>query len=120
MSNTPPTKRPFASKVVTTAQGVSLNIRSAPNPTASILGKLPRGSQITIYTDGINNGFAQLVNLVAGKIGYPAMEFLADTLPPATPSVPVTPAKRLTANKFVTTAQAVSLNIRTRPNTPPA
>src|SRR5258708_38687260 len=93
MSNNPSGNRPTATKFVTTSQGVSLNIRSAPNTTASILSKLPRGSQVNIYTDGISNGFAQLVDPVAGKIGYASMQFLSDVTPvaPTTPTAPTQP-----------------------------
>ena len=95
MSNNPSGNRPTATKFVTTSQGVSLNIRSAPNTTASILSKLPRGSQVNIYTDGINNGFAQLVDPVAGQIGYVSMQFLADVTPVA-PTIPVVPSQPVT------------------------
>src|SRR5258708_2276169 len=92
MSNNPSVNRPTATKFVTTAQVVSLNIRSAPNTTSSILSKFPRGSQVNIYTDGINNGFAQLVDPVAGQIGYVSMQFLADVTPVA-PTIPVVPSQ---------------------------
>src|SRR5258708_39442589 len=96
MGNNPSGNRPTATKFVTTSQGVSLNIRSAPNTTASILSKLPRGSQINIYTDGINNSFAQLVDPVAGQIGYASMQWLSDSMTASStvstaPTVPVTP-----------------------------
>src|SRR5260221_14215692 len=96
MSNNPSGNRPTATKFVTTSQGVSLNIRSGPNTTASILSKLPRGSQVNIYTDGISNGFAQLVAPVAGQIGYASMQWLSDSMTaasptPTAPTVPVTP-----------------------------
>src|SRR5258708_23019135 len=96
MSNNASGTRATASKFVTTSQGVSLNIRSAPNTTASILSKLPRGSQVNIYTDGVSNGFAQLVDPVAGKIGYASMQWLSDSMTAAStvltaPSAPVTP-----------------------------
>src|SRR5258708_31802968 len=95
MSNSPSGNRPTATKFVTTSQGVSLNIRSAPNTTASILSKLARGSQVNIYTDGISNGFAQLVDPVAGQVGYTSMQLLSDIMnapstTPTTPTVPVT------------------------------
>src|SRR5258708_2193247 len=152
MSNNASGTRATASKFVTTSQVVSRNIGSAPNATASILSKLPRGSQVNIYTDGISNGFAQLVDPVAGQIGYASMQWLSDSMtasstvltaptvpvtPPAVPVAPVsssapvtivvppppvtpaqtTPAKRPTATKMVTTAQGVSLNIRSGPST---
>jgi hypothetical protein len=97
MSSTSPTKRPTAVKFVTTTQGVSLNIRSAPDPTAPMLSKLPRGSRVTIYIDGVSNGFAQLVDEVSGQVGYTAMQWLADSIPDTT----TTPAKPTTSTSTV-------------------
>src|SRR5258708_23039706 len=102
MSNNPSGNRPTATKFVTTSQVVSRNIGSAPNATASILSKLPRGSQVNIYTDGISNGFAQLVDPVAGQIGYASMQWLSDSMTASStvltaPTVPVTPPAAPTA-----------------------
>src|SRR5260221_1384949 len=115
MSNNPAGNRPTATKFVTPYQGFSLNIRSAPNTTASILSKLPRGSQVNIYTDGINNGFAQLVDPVAGQIGYASIQWLSDsmtaasttptapTVPVTTPAPPVAPAAPVSSSAPMTT-----------------
>ncbi|RFU61127.1 SH3 domain-containing protein [Peribacillus glennii] len=64
-------------KYVNVNTGSTLNMRSAALPTASIVAKLSRGTEVKVYSD--TNGWAKVS--ADGKTGYVSSDFLGEKAP---------------------------------------
>jgi GH25 family lysozyme M1 (1,4-beta-N-acetylmuramidase) len=70
----PPVTRSTATRIVITTNGASLNIRSGQSTNFPVIGSIPMGATVLIYTDNIARGFAQL----ADRLGYASTTYLGD------------------------------------------
>ncbi|MGG4266231.1 SH3 domain-containing protein [Peribacillus simplex] len=90
-------------KYVNVSSG-SLNMRKSGTDTASIVATLPKGTQVTVYSE--SNGWAKIK--ANGKDGYVSTKYLSTTKPGSGSTV-VTPEK--TTTKYVNVSSG-SLNMR--------
>ena len=72
----PPSENTTIVKYVNVSQGSSLNMRSNPTTSGSILTKLPRGTLVTVHSE--ENGWAKVS--VNGLDGYISTQYLVDQM----------------------------------------
>jgi len=80
----------FATMVVKTANGKSLNMRKTPSSTGQLIERYPVGTKVTVLSSS-DNGWYKVS--VGGKIGYMMAAHLVNETPvvPETPDTPETP-----------------------------
>ncbi|MGG0848450.1 SH3 domain-containing protein [Peribacillus simplex] len=92
-------------KYVNVSSG-TLNMRKSGSESASIVAKLSKGTQVTVYSE--SKGWAKIK--ANGQDGYVSTDFLSTTKPEAKPSIP-----EKTTVKYVNVSSG-SLNMRNKPS----
>ncbi|MBK5443524.1 SH3 domain-containing protein [Peribacillus sp. TH24] len=105
--STPSTPEKTTTKYVNVSSG-TLNMRKSGTESASIVAKLSRGTQVTVYSE--SNGWAKIK--ADGKDGYVSTKYLSTTKP-ETESTPSIPEK--TTTKYVNVSSG-TLNMRNKPS----
>ncbi|WP_339164355.1 SH3 domain-containing protein [Siminovitchia sp. FSL W7-1587] len=116
-SSTPPAPKPSPSapgktttKYVSVNAGSNLNLRSTASTRGSVIGKLSRGTQVSVLSE--SNGWAKVT--ANGKTGYVSSQYLSSQSGSATPS-PSAPGK--TTTKYVSVNAGSNLNLRSTAST---
>lgn len=94
-------------KYVNVNPGSNLHLRQGPSTSTAILDKLPRGTQLTVYSE--ENGWAKVK--VNGKEGYVSTQYVSSTKPASG----VQEAQAVT--KYVNVNPGSRLNLRANPGT---
>ncbi|MFD4929679.1 SH3 domain-containing protein [Peribacillus butanolivorans] len=105
--STPSIPEKTTTKYVNVSSG-TLNMRKSGTESASIVAKLSRGTQVTVYSE--SNGWAKIK--ADGKDGYVSTKYLSTTKP-ETESTPSIPEK--TTTKYVNVSSG-TLNMRNKPS----
>ncbi|MEY9869511.1 beta-N-acetylglucosaminidase/uncharacterized protein YgiM (DUF1202 family) [Peribacillus sp. B2I2] len=92
-------------KYVNVSSG-TLNMRKIGSESASIVAKLSKGTQVTVYSE--SKGWAKIK--ANGQDGYVSADFLSTTKPEAKPSIP-----EKTTVKYINVSSG-SLNMRNKPS----
>ena len=90
-------------KYVSVNPGSSLNLRNGPSTSAAIIGSLPNGTAVTVYS--VTGGWAKVK--VDGKEGYVSTEFLSDKKPGS---------EVVTEVMYVNVNPGSNLNMRNKPS----
>ncbi|MFE4894175.1 SH3 domain-containing protein, partial [Peribacillus butanolivorans] len=101
--STPSTPEKTTTKYVNVSSG-TLNMRKSGTETASIVAKLSKGTQVTVYSE--SKGWVKIK--ANGKEGHVSTKYLSTTKP-GTESTPSTPEK--TTTKYVNVSSG-TLNMR--------
>ncbi|RUQ25172.1 mannosyl-glycoprotein endo-beta-N-acetylglucosamidase [Peribacillus cavernae] len=86
----------------------SLNMRNKPSADGSIIVKLAKGMQVTVYSE--SNGWAKIK--VYGEEGYVSSEYLSATKPGTSPNTDTDTDTEKTTLKFVNVSAGAALNMR--------
>ncbi|MBM7713367.1 mannosyl-glycoprotein endo-beta-N-acetylglucosaminidase [Bacillus thermophilus] len=97
-------------KYVSVNAGSNLNLRSTASTRGSVIGKLSRGTQVSVLSE--SNGWAKVT--ANGKTGYVSSQYLSSQSGSATPS-PSAPGKTIT--KYVSVNAGSNLNLRSTAST---
>ena len=118
---------PTIQKIVTVSSGSSLNLRTGPSTTSSVMTKLSNGAAVQVLSEA--NGWSKVT--ANGKTGYVSSGFLSPVKAPTSPDTSSntgstgttggtseTPSPGTqTVHKYVKVSQGSSLNMRTAPTT---
>ncbi|MFD1708207.1 SH3 domain-containing protein, partial [Siminovitchia sediminis] len=111
-SGSVPAQEKTTTKYVNVNPGSSLNIRSQGSTISKIIGKLPSGTKVTVYSE--SKGWAKIT--ANGLSGYVSSDFLTTSSSSGSSADPETGAPVKTI-KFVDVNAGSILNVRSKPST---
>ncbi|MFS0646985.1 SH3 domain-containing protein, partial [Siminovitchia sp. 179-K 8D1 HS] len=106
-------KPQFESKYVSVNPGSALHLRSTPSTAGEVIGKLSKGTQVTVLSE--SNGWSKIT--AGGKTGYVSSQYLSGKPASPTSAKPSPPSPVKTATKYVSVNPGSALHLRSTPST---